>query len=73
MIPSEEPAAYALDVAKLFTLFFVTLGPMKLLGPLARSTARVRGKCRAAIEAPVVRLAVWVTHLLMPPVIHLTS
>ena len=39
MIPSEEPATYVLGVAKLFTLFFVTLGPMKLLGPLARSTA----------------------------------
>ena len=39
MIPSEEPAAYALDVAKLFTLFFVTLGPIKLLGPFASATA----------------------------------
>src|SRR5262245_64685922 len=32
-------ADYALGVGKLFTLFFVTLGPIKLLGPLARSTA----------------------------------
>jgi multiple antibiotic resistance protein len=39
MIPSEDPATYALGVTKLFTLFFVTLGPMKLLGPFARATA----------------------------------
>jgi multiple antibiotic resistance protein len=30
---------YALGVQKLFTLFFVTLGPIKLLGPFARATA----------------------------------
>jgi multiple antibiotic resistance protein len=31
-------ADYILGVQKLFTLFFVTLGPIKLLGPFARST-----------------------------------
>jgi multiple antibiotic resistance protein len=30
---------YALGASKLFTLFFVTLGPIKLLGPFARATA----------------------------------
>src|SRR5262249_8479243 len=30
---------YALGVQKLFTLVFVTLGPIKLLGPFARATA----------------------------------
>lgn len=34
-------AGYALGAAKLFTLFFVTLGPLKLLGPFARATAAV--------------------------------
>jgi len=29
---------YVLGVQKLFTLFFVTLGPIKLVGPFARST-----------------------------------
>ncbi len=32
-------AEYVLGVQKLFTLFFVTLGPIKLLGPFARATA----------------------------------
>lgn len=32
-------AQYALGAEKLFTLFFVTLGPLKLLGPFARATA----------------------------------
>ncbi len=32
-------ADYALGAEKLFTLFFVTLGPLKLLGPFARATA----------------------------------
>src|SRR5262249_39969378 len=31
-------ADYALGGQELFTLFFVTLGPIKLLGPIARST-----------------------------------
>jgi multiple antibiotic resistance protein len=30
---------YVLGVGKLFTLFFVTLGPLKLVGPFARATA----------------------------------
>jgi len=32
-------ADYVLGIPKLFTLFFVTLGPIKLLGPFARATA----------------------------------
>jgi small neutral amino acid transporter SnatA (MarC family) len=32
-------ADYALGAAKLFTLFFVTLGPLKLLGPFFHATA----------------------------------
>ena len=32
-------AEYVLGLQKLFTLFFVTLGPIKLLGPFARATA----------------------------------
>jgi multiple antibiotic resistance protein len=30
---------YAIGAQKIFTLFFVTLGPIKLLGPFARATA----------------------------------
>jgi multiple antibiotic resistance protein len=30
---------YVLDAQEIFTLFFVTLGPIKLLGPFARATA----------------------------------
>ncbi len=30
---------YAIGAQKIFTLFFVTLGPLKLLGPFARATA----------------------------------
>jgi hypothetical protein len=30
---------YARGAQKIFTLFFVTLGPIKLLGPFARATA----------------------------------
>jgi multiple antibiotic resistance protein len=32
-------ADYAIEAGKIFTLFFVTLGPLKLLGPFARATA----------------------------------
>ena len=42
MTPSEAGISdmdYALGVQKLFTLFFVTLGPIKLLGPFASATA----------------------------------
>jgi multiple antibiotic resistance protein len=47
-------ADYALGVTKLFTLFFVTLGPMKLLGPLARSTA---GMTTTELRAMALRAA----------------
>jgi len=47
-------ADYALGVPKLFTLFFVTLGPIKLLGPFARATA---GMTEAELRAMAVRAA----------------
>src|SRR5262249_4043385 len=52
---------YVLSVQKLFTLFFVTLGPIKLLGPIARSTrmltdAELRALAKRA-AAPVTALA----------------
>jgi multiple antibiotic resistance protein len=47
-------ADYALSVQKLFTLFFVTLGPIKLLGPFARATA---GLTEAELRAMAVRAA----------------
>jgi multiple antibiotic resistance protein len=41
-------ADYILGVQKLFTLFFVTLGPIKLLGPFARcTTAMTEAELRA--------------------------
>jgi small neutral amino acid transporter SnatA (MarC family) len=45
---------YALGVQKLFTLFFVTLGPIKLLGPFARATAMLTG---AELRAMALRAA----------------
>jgi len=45
-------ANYALGLPKLFTLFFVTLGPIKLLGPFARATA---GLTAAELHAMAVR------------------
>ena len=33
------PAQYVLDLASVFTLFLIMLGPLKLLGPYAQSTA----------------------------------
>ena len=47
-------ADYALGVPKLFTLFFVTLGPIKLLGPFARATAVLT---EAELRAMAVRAA----------------
>jgi multiple antibiotic resistance protein len=47
-------AEYALGVQKLFTLLFVTLGPIKLLGPFARATA---GLTEAELRAMAVRAA----------------
>jgi len=47
-------ADYVLGVPKLFTLFFVTLGPIKLLGPFARATA---GMSEAELRAMAVRAA----------------
>ena len=58
MIPSEDPATYALGVTKLLTLFFVTLGPMKLLGPFARATA---GMTTTELRAMALRAAALAT------------
>jgi multiple antibiotic resistance protein len=49
---------YALGVTKLFTLFFVTLGPMKLLGPFARATA---GMTTTELHAMALRAAALAT------------
>ena len=54
---------YAIGAQKIFTLFFVTLGPIKLLGPFARATAsltdaELRGlSLRAAGIAALIALA----------------
>jgi multiple antibiotic resistance protein len=43
---SDAPAgggSYTLDTAQLFTLFFITLGPLKLLGPFAQATRTLDG------------------------------
>ena len=45
-------AGYAIGAQKIFTLFFVTLGPIKLLGPFARATASLdRGRAARALAA----------------------
>lgn len=54
---------YAIGAQKIFTLFFVTLGPIKLLGPFARATASLTGaelrglSLRAAGIAALIALA----------------
>src|SRR5262245_7005367 len=45
---------YILDAQLLFTLFFVTLGPIKLVGPFARATASLGD---AELRAVAVRIA----------------
>ena len=40
---------YALDTAQLFTVFFITLGPLKLLGPFAQSTRSLGTKALRAL------------------------
>ena len=67
MTPSEamgtSDVEYVLGVQKLFTLFFVTLGPIKLLGPFARATASMTEvelraiAVRAAALATVIAIA----------------
>ena len=42
-------ADYAIGAQKIFTLFFVTLGPIKLLGPFARATASLTDAERRAL------------------------
>jgi multiple antibiotic resistance protein len=51
-------ADYLLDVGKLLTLFFVMLGPIKLLGPFARATATLPP---AELRATAVRTAAMAT------------
>jgi small neutral amino acid transporter SnatA (MarC family) len=55
---SMAEADYILGVDKLFTLFFVTLGPLKLLGPIARST---RMLTEAELRALAVRASALAT------------
>ena len=43
--------AYLLDPAEIFALFFVTLGPLKVLGPFALSTRDVPGPAKVAWRA----------------------
>ena len=48
---------YALGVQKIFTLFFVMLGPLKLLGPFSRATAMLTAAELRAIAARVTLIA----------------
>ena len=48
---------YAIGAAKIFTLFFVTLGPIKLLGPFARATAAISDAELRALALRVTALA----------------
>jgi multiple antibiotic resistance protein len=50
---------YLVDTGLLFTLFFITLGPLKLLGPFAQATRRLdAGTLRAlAFKAAVIAIA----------------
>ena len=49
---------YVLGAAELFTLFFVTLGPLKLLGPFARATAKVPAEQLRGLALRITALAV---------------
>jgi multiple antibiotic resistance protein len=51
-------ADYVLGIQKVFTLFFVMLGPIKLLGPFARATAMLPG---AELRAMAVRITIIAT------------
>jgi len=50
-------AGYALGVQKLFTLFFVMLGPLKLLGPFARATEMLTAAELRAIAVRITLIA----------------
>src|SRR5262245_18273145 len=56
-------ANYILGADKLFTLFFVTLGPLKLLGPFARSTATLN---EAELRGLALRAGALATLIAMP-------
>src|SRR5262245_66518308 len=51
-------ADYLLGAGELFTLFFVTLGPIKLLGPFARATAALSDAELRAMALRTAALAV---------------
>ena len=52
-----SPAEYVLDLAGVFTLFFIMLGPLKLLGPYAQSTAGLAPEQNRRLALKVIALA----------------
>jgi multiple antibiotic resistance protein len=61
--PFSRPAGYVVGAGEIFTLFFVTLGPLKLLGPYAKltrgldRTSRRQLALRAIVIAALAALA----------------
>ena len=52
-----SPAEYVLDLAGVFTLFFIMLGPLKLLGPYAQSTVGLAPEQNRRLALKVIALA----------------
>jgi multiple antibiotic resistance protein len=49
---------YMIDTAQLFTLFFITLGPLKLLGPFAQATHALDGRALRGLALRAAAIAI---------------
>jgi multiple antibiotic resistance protein len=45
----EQPGAHQVDLARVFTFFFLTLGPKNVIGPFVRMTAAQPGSARVRV------------------------